>query len=58
MSASVPVWAISQKPASMLIAAAMGGASPSGEWIRVGVVVVAALLAALIAFVISARRRS
>jgi hypothetical protein len=58
MSGSVPVWAISQKPASMLIAAGMGDTSPGGDWIRVGFVVIAALLAALMAFVISARRRS
>ena len=58
MSGSVPVWAISQKPASMLIAAGMGEDSPTGDWLRVGLVVLVALLAALAAFVISARRRS
>ena len=58
MSGSVPLWAISQKPASMLIAAGMGEASPDSDWIRVGFVVGAALLAALVAFAISARRRS
>jgi hypothetical protein len=58
MSGSVPVWAISQKPAAMLIAAGMGTGSPAGDWLRVGAVVAAALLAALTAFVMSARRRS
>ena len=58
MSGSVPVWAISQKPATMLIAAGMGEGSSSGEWLRTGLVVLAALLAALAAFVISSRRRS
>jgi hypothetical protein len=57
MSGSVPTWAISQKPAAMLIAAGMGHASPAGDWLRVGLVLLTALLAALAAFVISARRR-
>ena len=58
MSNSVPVLAISQKPAAMLMDAAAGNASTAGDWLRVGLVVAAALLAALTAFVAAARSRA
>lgn len=58
MSDTSPLWAISQKPATLLIEAGLGNASAAGEWLRAGLVVVAALIAALTAFVVAARRRS
>ena len=58
MSAAPPVWAISQKPAEMLIAAGLGEGSSSGDWLRVVLVVAAALAAALGAFALAARRHS
>jgi hypothetical protein len=58
MSNPVPVWAISQKPAAMLIDAAAGGGSTAGDWLRVALVVSAALLAALCAFAVAARNRA
>lgn len=58
MSSTVPVWAISQKPAAMLIDAGMGQGSAAADWLRVGLVVAAALLAALVSFAAAARSRS
>ena len=58
MSNSAPVWAISQKPAAMLMDAAAGGASTTGDWLRVALVAGAALVAALTTFVAAARSRA
>jgi hypothetical protein len=58
MSDAAPVWAISQKPATLLIAAGLGDGSSAGEWAHAAAIVLAALLAAVIAFAAAARRRS
>ena len=53
-----PVWAVSQKAADVLIAAGIGSASPDGDWARLALVSSAALAAAFLAFVASARSRA
>ena len=58
MSGDPPVWSISQKAADVIIAAGIGTGTPTGDWVRLGLVVAAALLAAFAVFVVSARRRS
>lgn len=58
MSGSPPLWSISQKAADLVIAAGVGGASPDADWVRLGLVVTAALVAAFTVFIVSARRRS
>ena len=58
MAADPPPWAISRKAADVLIAAASGGGSPSGDWIKLAAVMAAAVLAAFGVFVLSARRRT
>jgi hypothetical protein len=55
---SAPPWAVSQKAADILIAAGMGTGSPTGDWIKVALVTAAALMAAFLIFVASARSRS
>lgn len=55
---SPPPWAISQKAADMLIAAGLGSSSPTGDWVGVGLVTLAALLAAFVVFVAAARSRA
>jgi hypothetical protein len=55
---SPPAWAISQKAAEILIAAAAGTSSPAGDWVKAALVTAAALVAAFLAFVASARSRS
>jgi hypothetical protein len=55
---SPPLWAVSQKAADILIAAGMGTASPSGDWVKAVLVTGAALAAALLAFIASARSRA
>lgn len=56
--ASAPPWAVSQKAADILIAAGAGTGSPTGDWVRVALVTAAALAAAFLVFVASARSRS
>ena len=58
MSESSPPWAVSQNAAELLIAAGAGAASPRGDWIDVALVTAGALLAAMAAFVASARSRT
>ena len=53
-----PLWSVSQKAADVLIAAGPGTTSPAGDWVRLALVVAAALAAALCAFVASARSRA
>jgi hypothetical protein len=55
---AAPPWAISQKAADLLIAAAAGTASPDADWIATAIVSVAALIAAFLVFVTSARSRA
>jgi hypothetical protein len=55
---SAPPWAVSQKAADVLIAAAMGTGSPTGDWLKLVIVTVAALVAAFLVFVASARSRA
>ena len=55
---SAPPWAVSQKAADVLIAAAMGTGSPTGDWVKLVVVTVGALVAAFLVFVASARSRA
>jgi hypothetical protein len=56
--ASSPPWAVSQNAAEILIAAGTGTGSPTGDWIAATTVTAAAIVAAFLAFVVSARRRS
>lgn len=58
MSESVPPWAVSQNAADILISAGLGVSSPGGDWLRLALVVGAALVAALVAFVTAARSRA
>jgi hypothetical protein len=58
MSDSPPVWAISQSAADILIAAGLGTASPTGDWVEVALVTAAAVVAAFAVFVASARSRT
>jgi hypothetical protein len=58
MSASPPIWAISQKAADILIAAGSGAGSPTGDWLGAGVVALLSLAAATAVFVVSARSRA
>jgi hypothetical protein len=55
---SAPPWAVSQKAADIVIAAAMGTGSPTGDWVHVVLVTTGALLAAFAVFVASARSRT
>lgn len=52
-----PPWAVSQKAADLLIAAGTGAAPPAEDWLRLALVVAAALAAAFGVFVASARNR-
>ena len=58
MSSSAPPWALSQKAADILIAAGTGVASPTGDWVKLALVTIGALLAAFIVFIASARSRA
>lgn len=58
MSSSPPAWSVSQKAADVLIAAGGGVGSPTGDWIKLVVVTLAALVAAFCVFVASARSRA
>ena len=58
MSGSPPLWSVSQKAADVLIAAGSGTGSPAGDWIKLGVVTLGALVAAFCVFVASARSRA
>lgn len=58
MSSEPPPWAFSRKAADVLIAAASGTPSESGDWTRLALVVGTALLAAVGVFVASARSRA
>ena len=58
MSSSPPLWAVSQNAADVLIAAGSGARSTGADWVQLGLVTAAALLAALIVFVASARSRA
>src|SRR4051794_33136798 len=58
MSTSPPLWSVSQKAADLVIAAGGGIGSPTGDWVSAAVVTVAALAAAFIVFVVSARSRA
>lgn len=58
MSASPPIWSVSQKAADVLIAAGLGTSSPAGDWIALVAVTAGSLVAALGVFVLSARSRS
>lgn len=49
---------LSRKAADVLIAAATGKASPSGDWIKLALVVAGAVSLAFVAFVVSARSRA
>lgn len=51
-------WAVSQKAADILIAAGMGTGSPTGDWVKLVIVTVGALVAAFLVFVASARSRA
>ena len=53
-----PPWAISQKAADLLIAAAMGTGSPAADWSAAALVTAGALAAAFLVFVASARSRA
>jgi hypothetical protein len=55
---SAPPWAVSQKAADVLIAAAMGTGSPTGDWVKLIFVTAGALVAAFLVFVASARSRA
>ena len=55
---SPPPWAVSQKAADVLIAAGIGTGSPTGDWVKLAVVTVGALVAAFLVFVASARSRA
>ena len=55
---SAPPWAVSQKAADILIAAGMGTGSPTGDWVKLVIVTVGALVAAFLVFVASARSRA
>jgi len=57
MSASPPIWAISQKAADILIAAGAGAGSPTADWLGAGAVALLSLVAATAVFVVSARSR-
>ena len=57
MSASPPIWAISQKVADILIAAGAGAGSPTADWLGAGAVALLSLVAATAVFVVSARSR-
>ena len=58
MSNTAAPWAISRKAADILIAAGIGRTSPVADWVAVGLTTVAAVSAAFIVFVLSARRRT
>jgi hypothetical protein len=51
-------YSVSRKAADILIAAGLGEGSATGDWIKLGLVVVAALAAAFAVFVLSARSRA
>ena len=55
---SPPPWAVSQKAADILIAAGMGTGSPTGDWVKLVIVTVGALVAAFLVFIASARSRA
>ena len=58
MSADPAPWAISRKAADVLISAASGTGSTDGDWLKLAVVVVAALGTAFAVFALSARPRT
>jgi hypothetical protein len=55
---SAPLWAVSQEPADVLIAAGTGTGSPTGDWLDVALVAASALLAAFVVFVAAARSQA
>ena len=58
MSGSPPPWSVSQKAADVLIAAGSGVGSPTGDWIKLALVTITALVAAFCVFVAAARSRA
>lgn len=57
MAEQAAPYSVSRQAADILIAAGLGEASPTGDWVKLGLVVAVALAAAFAAFVLSARRR-
>ena len=58
MSGSAPPWAISQHAADILMSAGLGISSTGADWLKLALVVGAALVTALCAFMAAARSRA
>jgi hypothetical protein len=58
MAADPSPLSLSRKAADVLISAATGTGSPTGDWVKLSVVLVSAVALSFVAFVVSARRRA